>query len=74
MATAESPRKFWHATAEKGVTFYDGHDNRIRVYRVAKDRTWADIHVTQPNGAFWSKRQPLNNGRFPFFVTERAAS
>lgn len=29
------------------------------VRRVARDGSWADLHCSQPNGSYWSKRQPL---------------
>jgi hypothetical protein len=39
----------------------------IRVKRVARDASWADIQVTQPaTGSTWSKRQPLIGGQFAF--------
>ena len=31
----------------------------VEVRRVGGDKTWADIKVTQPHGATWTKRQPL---------------
>lgn len=35
----------------------------IRIKRVARDGSWADIQVTQPmTGNTWAKRQPLTNG------------
>jgi hypothetical protein len=41
----------------------------IRVTRVAKDGTWADI-VVYTDGGSWSKRQHLVDGRFPYEVEE----
>jgi hypothetical protein len=46
---------------------FPGH--LIRVTRVAKDKTWADI-VVFDDGASWSKRQPLIDGHFAFAVEE----
>lgn len=41
----------------------------ITVRRVARDLTWADIHVeAEHSGITWTKRQPLAHGRFPFEV------
>lgn len=37
---------------------------RIWVRRVASTGAWADVVVTQPNGASWKKRQPLRDGAF----------
>jgi hypothetical protein len=37
----------------------------ISVIRVARDNTWADIAVVGKYG-MWTKRQPLENGAFPF--------
>jgi hypothetical protein len=66
-------RRLWHATAERGATYYDERGDAIRTYRVAKDGSWADIHITQPGGDFSSKRQPLKAGRFPFLVSDKSA-
>jgi hypothetical protein len=41
----------------------------ITVTRVARDKTWADLHVMQPaTGYDWKKRQPLIDGAFGFPV------
>lgn len=42
---------------------------RIRVTRVARDATWADIAVRSQDGAGWRKRQPLTpEGKLPYEV------
>jgi hypothetical protein len=41
----------------------------IRVTRVAKDQTWADV-VFHVDGGSWSKRQHLVDGRLPYEVEE----
>lgn len=48
---------------------------RITVTRVARDARWADILLTAPDGAQWSKRQPLkeDDGWFPFDVQRAGA-
>lgn len=49
-------------------THPDG-EHIITVTRVARDQSWADIVVTQKhNGAHWSKRAALRDGRFRFAV------
>ena len=41
----------------------------VYVTRVAKSGEWADIRVSDNNGAEWRKRQPLaRGGVFPFVV------
>lgn len=45
---------------------------RVQVRRVARDGTWADIRVTTREGASWTKRQPLNDGRMPYLVRDIA--
>lgn len=41
----------------------------IAVRRVARDGSWADIAVIGKYGMF-TKRQPLNDGAFPFEVEQ----
>ena len=38
---------------------YEWHGVDIGITRVAADGTWADITVSPPSGAGWTKRQPL---------------
>ena len=53
---------------ERGKRYYsEQFESEIRVTRLARDRSWADIHVMMVNGG-WRKRQPLRNGEFPFEV------
>src|SRR3954447_9173400 len=50
----------------KGDQFILKDGSRVEVKRVAADHSWADVKVTQPGGASWSKRQPLRGGRLPY--------
>jgi hypothetical protein len=50
----------------KGDQFLLTDGSRVEVKRVAVDHAWADVKVTQPGGASWSKRQPLADGRLPY--------
>jgi len=41
----------------------------VAVRRVARDRSWADVEVHDPNrpkALAWRKRQPLRGGQLPF--------
>lgn len=43
----------------------------VAVRRVARDRSWADVEVHDPNRPTvlaWRKRQPLRGGQLPFAV------
>ena len=51
---------------KKGDVFKTPYGDTIEVFRTAKDDSWADIMVTQPHGAWWTKRQPLVDGKFKF--------
>ena len=51
---------------KKGDVFVEPDGTRIEVRRVQAESEWADIKVIQPHGAFWTKRQPLVDGRFVF--------
>jgi hypothetical protein len=50
---------------KKGDVFVTPYGDTIEVRRVSVMR-WADIKVTQPHGASWTKRQPLVDGQFKF--------
>src|SRR3954467_2412383 len=50
----------------KGEQYVLQDGTMIEVKRVAVDHAWADVKVTQPGGASWSKRQPLSGGRLPY--------
>jgi hypothetical protein len=45
-----------------GETYETIDGMRVHVRRVSRDGAWADIVVSQPSGARWTKRQPLSNG------------
>src|SRR4051812_27845055 len=48
----------------------DFADAQIRVMRVARDGSWADIRVTPLSGArSWTKRQQLQDGQLPYRVS-----
>ena len=49
---------------KKGDVFVTPYGDLIQVRRCGEG--WADIKVTQPHGANWTKRQPLVNGEFVF--------
>ena len=49
---------------KKGDVFVTPDGDRIEVRRCGYG--WADIKVTQPHGANWTKRQPLVNGEFAY--------
>jgi hypothetical protein len=51
---------------KKGDVFETPDGATIEVFRAAKDGSWADIFVMQPHGAWWTKRQPLVDGKFKF--------
>ena len=56
---------------KKGERYWEPDGTLIEVRRVcAKQPLWADIRVTQTNGATWTKRQPLVNGAFTFDATK----
>lgn len=42
-----------------GQTYETPGGDRVHVIRVARNGQWADTRVTQPDGATWTKRQPL---------------
>lgn len=48
-----------------GYVYKADGETYITITRVARDGSWADIRVAQPN-AEWSKRQPLRDGLLPF--------
>ena len=49
---------------KKGDIFVTPDGDLIEVRRCGYG--WADIKVTQPHGASWTKRQPLVNGELSF--------
>ena len=57
---------------KKGDVFTTPDGTTIEVLRAQDLRSvpglqqWADIRVTQPHGAWWTKRQPLVDGKFKF--------
>ena len=53
---------------KRGDVFTTTYGDRIEVLRVHSASLWADIRVTQPHGASWTKRQPLVDGKFRFAV------
>ena len=53
----------------KGDVFKTPTGDTIEVRRVQRESEWADIKVTQPHGANWTKRQPLVDGEFVFAAT-----
>jgi len=52
------------------VFITDAEAARVQVRRVARDGSWADIRVTTRQGATWTKRQPLTDGRMPYLVRD----
>lgn len=58
----------WSRTVkpQRGYVYKTDDGARISITRVARDGSWADIIVTQPNGASWVKRQPLLDGLLPY--------
>lgn len=57
---------------KKGDVFVTPDGDTIEVRRVSY--AWADIKVTQPHGASWTKRQPVNdNSEFPFAAALKEA-
>lgn len=51
---------------QNGDVFTSAEGFTIVVRRTARDLSWADIKVVQPNGATWTKRQSLRNGQLPY--------
>lgn len=51
---------------KKGDRFRLTSGIEILVKSVAKDESWANIQVTEPNGHTWAKRQVLRDGELPF--------
>ena len=58
---------------KKGDVYMTLDGDTIEVRRVHSLNEWADIKVTQPHGANWTKRQPLVDGDFKFdaFLTPK---
>lgn len=51
----------------RGYVYKADGETYVTITRVARDGSWADVLVAQPNTpASWAKRQPLRDGLLPF--------